>query len=345
MDNVVTMSQLEELIENSKANEAIAQKLFDIETAIISSQTSKELLHRLLLLIKEKFELTNIHLLLASPPPLSYLISNSAQPGWHDKNTTKLPASRLEALHPNITPLLTNDLEQLEQLLPPSLAKVANSAALTPLMLEGKLFGSLVFTDADPQRFSPSLGIYHLQQLGAKVSLCLSNVLIREQLEYMANFDGLTGLGNRRLMEKTLKEELNRHQRYQVPFSVLFIDCNKFKQLNDTYGHDCGDKVLAYVATQLKDLIRDNDRCFRYAGDEFVVALASQGEKEATLAAKRLVEYFEQNTMPYENHQLKITISCGVATSDGKKSIEQLLNSADTQLYLHKNKKIDYEVN
>lgn len=342
MDNAVTMSQLEQLIENSRANEAIAQKLFDIETAIIACQTSKELLQQLLSLIKDKFNLTHIHLLLAEPAPLNYLITNGAQSSWHRENTTKLPAQRLELLHPEHTPLLTDNMMKFNQLLPPSLLQSSSSAAFTPLMLEGKLFGSLIFVDDDKERFNPSLGTYHLKQLGTKVSLCLSNVLIREQLEYMANFDGLTGVGNRRLMERNLLEELNRHQRYKVPFSVLFIDCNKFKQLNDTYGHDCGDKVLHYIATELKELIRDNDRCFRYAGDEFVVTLASQGITEAKFAAKRLIEHFERHHMDYEGNPLKMTISCGVATSNGQMSIEELLKAADEQLYLHKKGEITY---
>ena len=337
------MSQLDQLIENSRANEAIAQKLFDIETAIIACQTSKELLQQLLSLIKEKFELTQIHLLLADPAPLNYLISNSIQSAWHKENTTKLPAHRLELLHPSYTPLLTDDMMKYRQLLPPSLLSKTSSAAFTPLMLEGKLFGSLIFVDRNNERFNPALGTYHLKQLATKVSLCLSNVLIREQLEYMANYDGLTGVGNRRLMEKTVTEELNRHQRYNVPFSILFIDCNKFKQLNDTYGHECGDRALHFIASELKELIRDNDRCFRYAGDEFVVTLASQGADEAKLAAKRLVSHFEQQVMAYQGKDLPLTISCGIATSDGAKSVEQLLKEADEQLYLHKKNQITYE--
>jgi len=331
------MSQLKQLIENSRANEAIAQKLFDIETTIISCQTSNELLQQLFSLIKSKFNLTHVHLLLSEPAPLSYLEINPNQSAWHADNTTKMPTARIELLHPNHEPVLTNNLLSYRQLLPPSIVFKEHSAAFTPLTLEGKLFGSLVFIDQDSTRFNPSLGIYHLQQLATKVSLCLSNVLIREQLEFMANYDGLTGLGNRRLMEKSINEEIHRHQRYQVPFSVLFIDCNKFKQLNDTYGHDCGDKVLHFIGNELKQLIRDNDHCFRYAGDEFIITLASQNKQEAKMAAKRIVNHFDTLKMQYQEHSLSISISCGVATSDASMNMQQLLKAADEQLYLHKN--------
>ena len=336
------MSQLEQIIENSRANEAIAQKLFNIETEILACQSSKELLQLLLTRIKEEFSLTNIHLLLVDPTPLTYLLSNVSQTNWHKENTSSISEQRLVLFHQDNKPLLTNDLQQFDCILPLSIFDEARSAAFTPLTLEGKLFGSLVFTDVDPQRFTPQLGTFHLEQLAVKVSLCLSNALIREQLEYMANYDRLTGVANRRLMEVTIMEELSRQKRYDVPFSLLFIDCNKFKQINDTYGHDCGDKVLAYVANQLKELIRETDRCFRYAGDEFIVTLASQKIDDALKTAKRLNQYFIEHPMPHENEMLPVSISVGAAESDGKQPMETLIKRADEQLYLHKNAMIDY---
>lgn len=336
------MSQLAQLIENSRVNEAIANKLFEIETEILSCTSSKELLQSLLSLIKEKFSLVNVYLLLVEPTPISYLLSNVSQSDWHKANTRKISAERLALFHPDEKPLLTDNLAQFDCILPISLFEGAKSAAFIPVKLENKLFGSLVLTDQSTERFAPTLGTFHLEQLAVKVSLCLSNVLVREQLEYMANYDRLTGVANRRLMEVTITEELSRQQRYNVPFSLLFIDCNKFKQINDTYGHDCGDKVLAYVATQLKELIRETDRCFRYAGDEFIVTLASQTEQDALKAAKRLTEFFINNPMPYDGNTLPITISCGVAESNGKQSMDELIKNADEQLYLHKKNQLVY---
>jgi diguanylate cyclase (GGDEF)-like protein len=328
--------KLIDVIENSRVNADIAQKLFDIETQILKCKTSQELLHQLLTLIKEKFNLTGISLLLAEPTPVSYLLSGNMQSSWHQKNSRNIASEQLNNLHPERKPFLTNNLKEINDILPKSLTASVQSVALVPLIIEDKLFGSLLFTDNDKNRFQPNLGTIHLEQLAVKVSLCLSNALIREQLEYMAHYDRLTGVANRRLMETSINEELIRQRRYKVPFSVLFIDCNKFKQINDTYGHDCGDKVLTYVATQLKELIRENDKCFRYAGDEFVIILASQTYPEALLACKRLTEFFQDNPMPYHNATLPITVSCGAASSDGKKTMEELLKQADKQLYMHK---------
>jgi len=328
--------KLTSVIENSRANAEIAQKLFDIEAQILTCKTSQELLQQLLTSIKEKFNFSGICLLLADPTPISYLLSGSMLSSWHQENSKNVAIEQLNKFHPNRKPFLTNNIENINNIIPKDLIAVTQSAALTPLVIEDKLFGSLLFTDNNKERFQPDLGTVHLEQLAVKVSLCLSNALIREQLEYMAHYDRLTGVANRRLMESSINEELIRQRRYNVPFSLLFIDCNKFKKINDTYGHDCGDKVLTYVATQLQELIRENDKCFRYAGDEFVITLASQNYQEALLACKRLTEFFQNNPMPYQDSYLPITISCGAAASDGKKTMEELLKQADEQLYMHK---------
>ncbi len=330
-------AELDLLLTNSKQNELIAQKLFEIETEVLACKSSEQLLKNLLNSIKEKFNLSGISLLLVAPAPINYLINSNLQSSWHEQYTQQFSFETLQSFHPDGKPFLTNELAWVNYVIPEHLKVGTQSVALTPLTLEGELFGSLLFADQSPDRFTAQLGTFHLEQLAVKVSLCLSNVLIREQLEYMANYDRLTGIANRRLMETCISEELIRQQRYGVPFSVLFIDCNKFKNINDTYGHDCGDKVLAYVATQLKELLRENDRCFRYAGDEFVVVLANQNLEQATLVSERLCHFFQTHAMPYQDSELNVTISCGVAASDGNNSIDDLLKTADKQLYLHKN--------
>lgn len=336
------MSELDQLIKNSKANEAIARKLFEIETEVLACHSSDELLQKLLNSIKQKFNLTDIRLLLVDPTPISFLINENIKSYWYQQNTRSISHKKLKKFHLNNKPFLTDNLNDLTTTLPESLFGNGKSFALTPLILENKLFGSLLFTDIDKDRFTPSLGTFHLEQLAVKVSLCLSNVLAREQLEYIANYDRLTGVPNRRLMEASITEEMIRHKRYGVSFALLFIDCNKFKVINDTYGHDCGDQVLVYVAQTLKELIRENDRCFRYAGDEFVVTLASQSYDEALSASKRLCQYFIDNPMKYEDKNLFVTISCGVAVSDKLLSMSDLLKKADQQLYMNK-KLVEYQ--
>ncbi len=137
------------------------------------------------------------------------------QTSWHQANCRTIATEQLQTFHPQRKPFLTNNLTQIASILPKSLADKSQSAALTPLILEGELFGSLLFTDNDKNRFYPELGTLHLEQLAVKVSFCLTNAMIREQLEYMAHYDRLTGVANRRLMEVSNNEELIRQKRYQ----------------------------------------------------------------------------------------------------------------------------------
>lgn len=206
------------VLANSRANEAIAQKLFEIETQILSCKSSQELLQQLLTSIKDKFKLSGICLLLAEPTPLSYLLSGNTQTNWHQKNNLYIDVKLLQTFHPQRKPFITNNIDEIKAILPKNLASQTHSAVLTPLILEDELFGSLLFTDSDPNRFTPNLGTLHLEQLTVKISLCLSNAMIIEQLEYMAHYDRLTGVANRRLMEVSINEELIRQRRYNVPF-------------------------------------------------------------------------------------------------------------------------------
>ena len=109
------MPELVELIAHSKTNEAIARKLFEIETEVLACKTSEELLTRLFNSIKNKFNIDGITLIMAEPTPISYMLSSSMQSTWHKTNTQTISQMRLEYLHPANKPLLTNDFESLKQ--------------------------------------------------------------------------------------------------------------------------------------------------------------------------------------------------------------------------------------
>src|SRR5258707_4357424 len=107
----------------------------------------------------------------------------------------------------------------------------------------------------------------------------------REELLQAAITDPLTGCHNRRFLEQVMERELQRHRRFQLPMSLLFIDVDRFKSINDTLGHDTGDRVLQYVARFLKRHIREADYIFRWGGDEFLVLITCSGEEARRQAA------------------------------------------------------------
>jgi len=107
----------------------------------------------------------------------------------------------------------------------------------------------------------------------------------REELLQAALTDPLTGCHNRRFLEQVMDRELQRHKRFRLPLSLLFLDVNKFKSINDTLGHETGDRVLQYVARFLKRNIREADYIFRWGGDEFLVLITCGGQEAARKAA------------------------------------------------------------
>jgi diguanylate cyclase (GGDEF)-like protein len=160
-----------------------------------------------------------------------------------------------------------------------------------------------------------------------------SNTKLRE----MAIVDDLTALYNRRYFNLRLKEETNRADRYQQGLSLIMIDFDDFKQQNDIYGHQTGDKLLREVANLIRSSIRQTDLVFRYGGDEFAVLLLECDIRNSEHIAKELVK--KVNTTQFESFEgkslNKVTISCGVASYSG--NMDEFVSEADKHLFEAKN--------
>ncbi len=147
----------------------------------------------------------------------------------------------------------------------------------------------------------------------------------------LAAVDGLTGLFNRRFLDIYLSKELNRAKRHGEVFSLLFVDLDDFKKINDQYGHAVGDEVLAALAREIQALLRQEDFAARYGGEEFLVVLPHTGEEGAQRFAERLTERLTAVDLP---HDLAITYSGGIAAFPMHGSTAgDLLRLADTALY------------
>ncbi|PZD75061.1 Cyclic di-GMP phosphodiesterase Gmr [Acaryochloris thomasi RCC1774] len=156
----------------------------------------------------------------------------------------------------------------------------------------------------------------------------------QEQLKRFAYLDSLTGLFNRRQLEMSAEQALRSSD--QWPVTLLYIDLNQFKAINDTYGHAIGDAVLVYVAQCLKACIRDGDIVARLGGDEFVALLSRANQSVAWATRHRLIEKFSQPAH-IEGYHLQITASIGIAChpSDGN-DLGELLSYADQRMYQDK---------
>ncbi|HLC27274.1 MAG TPA: diguanylate cyclase [bacterium] len=158
-------------------------------------------------------------------------------------------------------------------------------------------------------------------------------------LQYLSIRDDLTGLYNRRHFELLLKEEMERWRRYGHPFSLLMLDIDHFKDINDTYGHRCGDEVLHSVAKIVSGAARPIDRVCRYGGEEFTILLAETASAGGLAMAERIREAVGTQTIHAgQRHEIKLTVSIGVAAfPEEGKSEDELIAAADQALYMAKN--------
>jgi diguanylate cyclase (GGDEF)-like protein len=145
--------------------------------------------------------------------------------------------------------------------------------------------------------------------------------------------DPLTGLFNRKFLVKKFEEEMERSKRYNSKFSVIFIDIDNFKRINDVYGHIVGDFVLKYLANIIKSELRKVDYAFRYGGEEMVVLLSETDLDGAMKFANRLLETVRNTIFRYKTEELKITVSMGVVEYKTGEPLDQIINRADAAMY------------
>ncbi|HMW82742.1 MAG TPA: sensor domain-containing diguanylate cyclase [Pseudomonadales bacterium] len=337
------MTSLNQLLDNLRTNETLARKIFEIESEVLAIYNSRNFFDRLLALIQEKFGVPEAWVALIDEPITAPLIHHLSHCDQLTRSLVPLSAAGLRQLSGHFPDawLVSHCAERHNWLIPPYLQGMVRSMAVTPLQLEGRLIGALVQGDRKPNRWDPSMDTFFLSQLTVKVSLYLANLASREQLEYLATRDALTGLYNRREFDQALEREISRAQRSGAPLCAIFIDCNDFKQINDTHGHDAGDAVLRHLAQGLEKLIRRVDCAFRYAGDEFVLLLPGQRQEQAQWVAQRLDHYFRAHPCPFRGQSIPYSISCGVASTEqsGIDSGTALLKQADMQLYQAKGRK------
>lgn len=219
------------------------------------------------------------------------------------------------------------------------LAEDLESVVLFPLIKAETTMGVLLLGDDGSGRGVPLSTVDFVNVLVPHVASALHNAELYQKLNQMAITDGLTGLFNHRYFHERLQHNIEVSRRYMRPFSLLMIDIDHFKQFNDTYGHQAGDRVLRFVAKQLKQMLRGTDILARYGGEEFAIQLLETPHDRVRLVAERLVQAFREETieLPTAAEPVSITISVGVATFpyDGESTTE-LIHFADQGLYAAK---------
>lgn len=189
----------------------------------------------------------------------------------------------------------------------------------------------------------PTLGRDQAQALDSAMrhlTLALRNAFAYRDIRLQADHDALTQLHNRRSFDLRILEEIERHKRYGLPLSLLMLDIDHFKQVNDTYGHLAGDETLRQLANTLRNTCRGTDFMARYGGEEFVVILPHTDISQAEILAERLRMAISANSTEHEGRNIAITSSIGIATLEPGMiaTPSSLIATADAALYLAKAK-------
>lgn len=162
----------------------------------------------------------------------------------------------------------------------------------------------------------------------------LINILEKNRtLQKEANTDGLTGLFNKRYFLRRITEEYERSKRYSLRCSLIFIDIDHFKRINDGYSHQAGDYVLRIISKILQTTARRTDVLSRFGGEEFVIITPNSNPVEAAYLAHKMRVAVRDTAFSYNDDSFKITISAGVATFSSHRTVKQIIERADTALY------------
>jgi two-component system cell cycle response regulator len=249
--------------------------------------------------------------------------------------------SRSPALTAPPKPLLGPYVPAVHHALFPDAPTGLQSIALVPLLRNKRIIGSLNLGSVDPSRFTPALGTDFIEHMASIIAVCLENVISNEMLKYIGLTDSLTGVYNRRYIDRRLLEEIARARRQTYRISCMYIDIDHFKAVNDSVGHQGGDEVLREVAARIKAELRLSDALGRFGGEEFVVLLIDADLESATIVAQRIRASIAD--IPFElssGELLPISVSIGVATLDDFERdhaiegvAQQLVAHADSALY------------
>jgi diguanylate cyclase (GGDEF)-like protein len=211
------------------------------------------------------------------------------------------------------------------------------SIICVPLRSKHRVLGVIQLVNANVEMSEQEM--FFLQALGDYAAISIENARSVEKIQELTITDDCTGLFNARHLHKTLETEVYRSARFGYQFSMIFIDLDHFKSVNDTHGHLVGSRLLAEVGYLIKAQLRLIDFAFRYGGDEFVVLLPQTTKDQAVVVATRLQESLRGGTFCIEQSlNLKVRASMGLATfPHDAQTPQDIIRQADEMMYVVKN--------
>ncbi len=214
-----------------------------------------------------------------------------------------------------------------------------DSLYAAPLCSHAQLIGTLQIVRIRPgSPITPEEQSFYFD-LATRAALAIDNARLHMEVQHLAVTDSLTGLFNRRGFFQHGEIEIGRFQRYGHPLSIIMLDVDHFKSINDTYGHAFGDEVLKVLGHNCTAHVRQTDIVSRLGGDEFIILLPETGLETAYTIAKRIHECFGENQFSTPVGPIQLTASFGVTAAwKETKNLESLISRADQALYEAKQK-------
>lgn len=210
------------------------------------------------------------------------------------------------------------------------------NCAIVPLICQDRVVGVLNLADKMDGGHFDSGDIALIELFSQLVGASIGNIKLFEKIQHQATTDGLTGLVDHKTFYEILEKELWRSRRYGGQISLIMIDIDNLKKINDDYGHRVGDKVIKEISKRIKECIRQIDIAARYGGDEFAVILLNTSLIDASIVAKRMVDAVAKTPTAWNKEQIPLSISVGLGQYDAGASPEDITSRSDQALYAAK---------
>jgi len=210
------------------------------------------------------------------------------------------------------------------------------NCVIAPLICQERVVGVLNLADKIKGDGFSREDIALIELFSQSVGASIGNVKLFEKIQRQATTDGLTGLANHKRFYEILEKELWRSRRYGGQISLIMVDIDNLKKINDTYGHRAGDKVIRQISRKMKECIRQIDTAARYGGDEFAIILPNTSLNDATIVAERMVNAVSDSPISWKKKQIELSISVGLGQYDANYSPEDITSRSDKALYTAK---------
>lgn len=332
------------LFEQTEMALARTEALYEIARSLITLERSADVLHvvvdqaaealtadRVLLAVLDQSARVVKHFVVGGPDrdamtPTSYEELMDGLTGYVMRTCEPVSSPKASIPDPRESPTVQQQREATD----------AGAICVAPLRYRDTIFGTMTVVNRLHQDDFDKDDLSLLEAIANLAAIALENVRLFDEIERLATTDELTALHNRRHLFELAERECARARRTGRPLAAMMLDIDRFKQVNDTYGHKVGDEVLRAVARRLEGCLRQEDILGRYGGEEFVVILPETGRATARTIAQRLLAGVRDEKIPTAHGPVSVTMSIGVAVSEDPPDPMTLVDEADAALYAAK---------